>query len=667
MNVFFFAALGALIAGHIAFAQDLVSRDSRRLTESVDDLPIRTQLPELMRLNDGTKVDSLEGWHQRRSELRSLLMYYQYGEMPPRPHTVAAVEIRKRKYKHGPGTTESMTLVINAQRQSAPLRMRVLMFLPHDVNERGRCPVIIREEGTLDGNEFVPKLLERGYIFIEYARHDLDPDKKNVVGTAQQAYPDYDWATLSVWAWGGMRVVDYLESRDDVDMSRIGITGHSRGGKMALLAGALDDRISLVVPVQSGAGGAGCYTMLGPGAESLSMNDKPHWYADRIQMFIGHADRLPFDQHFLKALVAPRALLCIESVDDDYANPVGTQLTTIAAEPAFALYGDRTPENNGLIYRNGSHSFSVDDWQALLDFAEWHFRDREPQNANSYRARPYDIPAGWYRPVHSHALRKGIASERVRDDNQAAVGPEGYTQVDAPNKAHAENYYGMGRFGAVDYQFEIAKRQVTNAEYAEFLDAITVTSGQTTALYDPEMKIKHIARSGRSSYSVTDSDADLAVTHVTWYNAVRYCNWLHNGKPKGAAGLGTTESGAYTISGPRNVGPRSRKARFALPTDDEWFKAAYYDPARGYLLYVKSETGDLQVVQHDRAGKSAFGVSGLYDRLWEWTENPVEGLFRSVRSGAWFVGNNRQAAGRLYSNPDLRVPNIGFRVVRLRR
>ena len=71
-----------------------------------------------------------------------------------------------------------------------------------------------------------------------------------MVGPAQLAYSDHDWGTLAVWAWGATRVVDYLESRDDVVMSHLGIAGHSRGGKMALLAGALDERFQLVAARQ---------------------------------------------------------------------------------------------------------------------------------------------------------------------------------------------------------------------------------------------------------------------------------------------------------------------------------------------------------------------------------------------------------------------------------
>ena len=243
--------------------------------------------------------------------MKSMLQYYQYGRMPEAPDKVSAKLIKRVTREDGKGLEEWLALIIGSQRK---LEMRMVLYLPH--NKPGPYPVIIREEGTLGGTRQVPLFLDSGYAFVEYARHDLDPDQKNVVGPAQAAYPDHDWATLAVWAWGGMRVVDYLETREEIDHAHVGITGHSRGGKMALLAGALDERFTLVVPNGSGAGGAGASRILGPGAESVGMNDKPHWYHERIQWFGGREDRLPFDQHFLKALVAPRALLCTESTDD---------------------------------------------------------------------------------------------------------------------------------------------------------------------------------------------------------------------------------------------------------------------------------------------------------------------------------------------------------------
>ena len=106
---------------------------------------------------------------------------------------------------------------------------------------------------------------------------------------------------------------------------------------MALLAGALDERISLVIP--NGSGGGLVHQGFWDQEPNHGMNDKPHWYHPRIRIFAENEAHLPFDQHFLKALVAPRGLFCIESTDDLYANPQGTYATSNAVRPVYDLYG----------------------------------------------------------------------------------------------------------------------------------------------------------------------------------------------------------------------------------------------------------------------------------------------------------------------------------------
>ncbi|NIP97687.1 MAG: SUMF1/EgtB/PvdO family nonheme iron enzyme, partial [Akkermansiaceae bacterium] len=364
---------------------------------------------------------------------------------------------------------------------------------------------------------------------IEYARHDLAPDKRGTIGPAQEAYPDYDWAMLAVWAWGGMRVVDYLETRDDVDQGRIAITGHSRGGKAALLAGALDERITLVAPCQSGAGGAGCSRILGPGAESIGMNDKPNWYHERIVRFAGKEAHLPFDQHFLKALVAPRGLLCLESTDDLFANPAGTYATSAAATPVFELY--RRKEFNGLRFRRGGHSYDTEDWRALLDFAEWVFFGRGG-------------------PVWQHPAPV--------EPDPGSGGDPGFVTIGNPGNKDDLDYPRVGSFGAVGHPFEIGRRKVSNAEYAAFLNAVAARS-DPHRLYHPRMKIRRGGTEGSYHYSAYPASAASAVTYVSWHDTLRYCNWLHGGD---------SEQGAYRFSGTSLTGRREADARFFLPTED---------------------------------------------------------------------------------------------------
>ncbi len=629
---------------------------------SLESLPVVAGLPDVFTFADGDRVETHDDWTRRRQELQALLRYYQYGSMPPRPDRVRVVESSRHPHSSGLGTVESLTLEIDSVKQ---LRFRAVLYLPRHA---GRRPVIIREEGTLGQRKEAPLFLEKGYIFIEYARHDLDPDRNGVIGAAQAAYPDHDWATLAVWAWCGMRLVDYLETRSDIDLSRIGITGHSRGGKMALLAAALDERFSLVVPHQSGAGGAGCYRALGPGAETLAQNDKPHWYHERIRRFGEKEERLPLDQHFLKALVAPRALLCTESLDDEFANPLGCLVTSAAAQEVFTFLG--APTRNGIHFRRGSHSTRTEDWARLLEFAEWQFFGRAPADPNRFWHAPFALPPGYDawrmgRPF-TRPPNTGEAQPLIppADSEQEAA----FVQVGFPQNPSDRDHHRQGCFGAVAQVFEMAVRQVTHLEYARFLNA--VAARDPGELYHAAMAtgpgaIQRVETDVGYRYRVREGELAIPVTHVSWFDAARYCNWLHHGRPVGPQGADTTESGAYVL---RESGlERQRDARFFLPTEHEWYKAAYYRPSPeggSYQLFAAGKT-DRPLIDSVRPDLvSPLGMAEFADAIWEWTETPVGTLHRGLRSGAWFLGNNRQAAGRFYSNPRLEVPNIGIRVAR---
>ncbi len=336
----------------------------------VEKLPVIKELPDPFRFLDGSRVTTRAEWEQRRSELKRIIQHYSYGHMPPAPENVTAEKLSSIPVFDGAAREEYLLLSMGREHT---IKVNVQMLIPEGT---GPFPVIIKNDRSHTGSPpIAEEIVRRGYAVVKYARTDLDPDENNVVGPAQQAYPDYDWATLAVWAWGGMRVLDYLETLDFIDTTKVAITGHSRGGKTALLAGALDERFTLVVPNGSGCGGAGCYRVLGPRSESLEAITDPkrfsYWFHPRLRTFAGKIDRLPFDQHFLKALVAPRALLSTDALGDWWANPLGTQITYQAAQEVFDFLG--VPEKNGLHFREGGHDQDAEDWRALIDFADEQF------------------------------------------------------------------------------------------------------------------------------------------------------------------------------------------------------------------------------------------------------------------------------------------------------
>jgi hypothetical protein len=193
--------------------------------------------------------------------------------------------------------------------------------------------------------------------------------------------------TIACWAWGYHRVVDYVLTDKSLDPQRIIAVGHSRNGKTSLLAAAMDERIALAIPHQAGCGGTAPSRTSDTRAESVQRINTsfPHWFCDNFTQFNERTECLPFDQHCLAALCAPRPVLFTNAQEDQWANPSGQFQMLKAATPVYELLGaeglqaDREPPHNELVasrlgyfIRPGKHSMSRDDWQVFLDFADRH-------------------------------------------------------------------------------------------------------------------------------------------------------------------------------------------------------------------------------------------------------------------------------------------------------
>ncbi|MCC6125216.1 MAG: SUMF1/EgtB/PvdO family nonheme iron enzyme [Pirellulales bacterium] len=259
-------------------------------------------------------------------------------------------------------------------------------------------------------------------------------------------------------------------------------------------------------------------------------------------------------------------------------------------------------------------------------------------------------------------------------------------------------------YGSVGYAYNIGMYDVTAAQYSVFLNAVANTA-DPYGLYNANMNVAanaygcNIVRGGAAgsySYSVAAEWANRPVNYVSWGDAARFCNWLQNGQPSGAQTAATTEDGAYYLNGANSDAALSAVARktaaaFFLPNENEWYKAAYYDPNKpggtGYWTYATKNDSPPSNVLSPTGTNNANYMSGNYGPYYrnevgafagspgpygtfdqngnvnQWIETKFAGSTRGLRGGGYGnAANVLASAFRNYTVPTGDAPGTGFRV-----
>ena len=394
-------------------------------------LPSQAALPDPLVMFDGRAVSSPEMWFkERRPELQALFQHYMYGAIPPKPANIQArligeyhnflagkATLKLVRLETGPANSgapqiDLMLVVPNARTGPAPVFLALNFCGNHALTDDPRVPLgrgwmgvkcagctnsaaTEAARGSQATDWPLAEIVRRGYALATFHNGDVDSDRKDVSDRIYAWLADGDPAknkpanrgTIAAWAWGFHRCVDYLVTEPSLDPKRIAALGHSRNGKTALLAAAFDERIAIAFPHQAGCGGSA--PSRGKTGESVkAINDHfPHWFNARFKQFNDDPARLPFDQHCLVALCAPRPVLFSAAEGDQWANPAGQFQVLQAADPVYRFLGvvglavkelpplrQLVTSRLGYSEREGKHSMTADDWTVFMNFADQQWR-----------------------------------------------------------------------------------------------------------------------------------------------------------------------------------------------------------------------------------------------------------------------------------------------------
>ncbi|MBN1571319.1 MAG: acetylxylan esterase [Acidobacteria bacterium] len=385
-------------------------------------------LPDALKLADGGPVSDAGTWiEKRRPEILGLFEENQYGRMPGRPADMS-FDVFDTGTPAFDGKALRRQITVYFSKDKAGPKMDLLLYLP--ANSTGPVPVLLNagfsannlavsDPGVKVGSTFDPvkkqrapatpgkfnfggidvlPVLEKGYGLATINYGDIDPDSpaglpfgvRSLYLKAGQTAPAPDeWGSISAWAWGLSRALDYLETDGGVDAKQVGLMGVSRLGKTVLWTAAHDTRFAFVIASCSGEGGAALSRRnYGETIKHLVEPTRyPYQFCANYGKYADRVNQFPVDAHMLLALIAPRAVLLQTGDTDRWSDPKGEFLAAVAATPVFRLLGKKGIDGTqafqtgvpilhtlGYFMHAGGHGMLPSDWDQIFRFMDLHLK-----------------------------------------------------------------------------------------------------------------------------------------------------------------------------------------------------------------------------------------------------------------------------------------------------
>lgn len=389
------------------------------------------ELPDALKAQDGTAIDSPDLWHsRRRPELLKMFEEQVFGKLPE-----GDFKLRTKVRSEDPKALNGLALrrevtVFFTEDDNGP-QMDLLIYSPAGATKP--VPAFLgynfngnqgiendpalhitqswvrnNKDQGIDNNQAtaasrgveasrwdVDEIVKRGYGLITIYYGDIDPDFddgfKNGIHAmfekGEQTRASDAGGSISAWAWGLSRALDVLESDSKIDSKAVAVFGHSRLGKTSLWAGATDPRFAMVIANESGCGGAALSKRRFGETVARINTVFPHWFCLNFRKYNNNEAAMPFDSHMLVALSAPRPVYVASAEEDTWADPYGEFLSVHYAGPVYQLLGKKPlpsekypavnePVMTDVAYhvRTGKHDVTDYDWAQYLKFADLHLK-----------------------------------------------------------------------------------------------------------------------------------------------------------------------------------------------------------------------------------------------------------------------------------------------------